>query len=137
MVVFPHNIRVYQISYFLSHIKQTCIIVIRGLPRCRIILIPSDILLIPVGIVCMFKWLCILMQQKQAIRLNNLLTVQKIKDQEGKTKTLNTETIPHNLEARRRLQFFTNSLFMHMPQAPPIRKMFSFWSVFFICWYSC
>lgn len=64
--------------------------------------------------------------QKQARRLNNLLTVQKIKDQEGKTKTLNTETVPHNLEARRRLQFFTNSLFMHMPQAPPIRKMFSF-----------
>jgi callose synthase len=64
--------------------------------------------------------------QKQAKRLNNLLTVQKIKDQEGKTKTLNTETIPHNLEARRRLQFFTNSLFMHMPQAPPVRKMFSF-----------
>ncbi|KAG0567651.1 hypothetical protein KC19_7G151300 [Ceratodon purpureus] len=68
-------------------------------------------------------------KQKLAIRLNNLLTVQKIKDQEGKSKTLNTETIPHNLEARRRLQFFTNSLFMHMPRAPPIRKMFSF-SVF-------
>jgi len=64
--------------------------------------------------------------QKQAKRLTNLMQVQKVKDSEGKTKTLNTETVPHNLEARRRLQFFTNSLFMHMPTPPPIRKMFSF-----------
>jgi callose synthase len=63
------------------------------------------------------------MQQKDAKRLFNLLTVQKI----SKSKTLDTEAIPRNLEARRRLQFFTNSLFMHMPEAPTIRKMFSFW----------
>lgn len=68
-----------------------------------------------------------ILQQKQAKRLTNLMQVQKVKDSEGKTKTLNTETVPHNLEARRRLQFFTNSLFMHMPSPPPIRKMFSFW----------
>ncbi|CAM6036816.1 unnamed protein product [Sphagnum compactum] len=60
--------------------------------------------------------------QKDAKRLFNLLTVQKI----NASKTLDTETIPRNLEARRRLQFFTNSLFMHMPEAPTIRKMFSF-----------
>jgi callose synthase len=67
------------------------------------------------------------MQQDAAGRLNDLLAVQKIKDSEGKTKTLDTESIPHNLEARRRLEFFTNSLFMHMPEAPPTRKMYSFW----------
>jgi callose synthase len=60
--------------------------------------------------------------QKDAKRLFNLLTVQKT----NVSKTLDTETIPRNLEARRRLQFFTNSLFMHMPEAPTIRKMFSF-----------
>ncbi|KAL5566482.1 hypothetical protein UlMin_029646 [Ulmus minor] len=37
--------------------------------------------------------------------------------------------IPRNLEARRRLQFFTNSLFMEMPVAKPVREMLSF-SVF-------
>ncbi|CAK9227498.1 unnamed protein product [Sphagnum troendelagicum] len=65
-------------------------------------------------------------RQAAAGRLNDLLAVQKIKDAEGKTKTLDTESIPHNLEARRRLEFFTNSLFMHMPETPPTRKMHSF-----------
>jgi callose synthase len=37
--------------------------------------------------------------------------------------------VPVNLEARRRLQYFSNSLFMSMPEPPPVRKMFSF-SVF-------
>ncbi|CAL4937331.1 unnamed protein product [Urochloa decumbens] len=37
--------------------------------------------------------------------------------------------VPKNLEARRRLQFFTNSLFMQMPVARPASEMFSF-SVF-------
>ncbi|XP_024386368.1 callose synthase 9 isoform X2 [Physcomitrium patens] len=37
--------------------------------------------------------------------------------------------VPVNLEARRRLQFFSNSLFMSMPQSPLVRKMISF-SVF-------
>ncbi|KAJ7545909.1 hypothetical protein O6H91_08G015900 [Diphasiastrum complanatum] len=37
--------------------------------------------------------------------------------------------IPRNLEARRRLEFFTNSLFMKMPNPPLVRKMLSF-SVF-------
>ncbi|GJT42861.1 callose synthase 9 [Tanacetum coccineum] len=37
--------------------------------------------------------------------------------------------VPRNLEARRRLQFFTNSLFMSMPRTKPVREMLSF-SVF-------
>ncbi|KAG0630756.1 hypothetical protein M758_1G201800 [Ceratodon purpureus] len=51
-------------------------------------------------------------------RLNHVLTI--------KESALN---VPVNLEARRRLEFFSNSLFMKMPDAPPVRKMFSF-SVF-------
>ncbi|KAG0486176.1 hypothetical protein HPP92_008271 [Vanilla planifolia] len=34
--------------------------------------------------------------------------------------------VPANLEARRRISFFTNSLFMNMPSAPKIRNMLSF-----------
>ncbi|KAK6922818.1 1,3-beta-glucan synthase subunit FKS1-like, domain-1 [Dillenia turbinata] len=34
--------------------------------------------------------------------------------------------VPTNLEARRRIAFFTNSLFMDMPRAPRVRKMLSF-----------
>ncbi|CAN0496517.1 unnamed protein product, partial [Laminaria digitata] len=34
---------------------------------------------------------------------------------------------PHSVEARRRLAFFTNSLFMDMPRAPPVADMMS-WS---------
>ncbi|KAG0624695.1 hypothetical protein M758_3G268300 [Ceratodon purpureus] len=55
---------------------------------------------------------------EQARRLNYILSI--------KDSALN---VPVNLEARRRLQFFSNSLFMSMPQPPPVRKMFSF-SVF-------
>ncbi|GMN26653.1 hypothetical protein TIFTF001_001381 [Ficus carica] len=51
-------------------------------------------------------------------RLHSLLT---IKD--------SAANIPKNLEARRRLQFFTNSLFMEMPAARPVNEMLSF-SVF-------
>lgn len=36
------------------------------------------------------------------------------------------ETEPTNIEARRRLAFFTNSLFMDMPTAPPVADMNSF-----------
>lgn len=39
--------------------------------------------------------------------------------------------VPVNLEARRRLQYFSNSLFMSMPEPPPVRKMFSFRFVIF------
>ncbi|CAM6127243.1 unnamed protein product [Calypogeia fissa] len=34
--------------------------------------------------------------------------------------------VPRNLEARRRLSFFSNSLFMTMPRAPQVEKMLSF-----------
>ncbi|GLT25134.1 hypothetical protein SLA2020_002850 [Shorea laevis] len=34
--------------------------------------------------------------------------------------------VPTNLEARRRIAFFTNSLFMDMPRPPGVRKMLSF-----------
>ncbi|XP_062212503.1 callose synthase 7-like [Phragmites australis] len=34
--------------------------------------------------------------------------------------------VPMNLEARRRITFFANSLFMKMPRAPPVRSMMSF-----------
>ncbi|XP_052184832.1 callose synthase 9 isoform X2 [Diospyros lotus] len=54
----------------------------------------------------------------QVKRLYSLLT---IKD--------SAANIPKNLEARRRLEFFTNSLFMDMPAAKPVREMMSF-SVF-------
>ncbi|WJX21764.1 Callose synthase 9 [Trifolium repens] len=51
-------------------------------------------------------------------RLYSLLT---IKD--------SASSVPRNLEARRRLEYFTNSLFMKMPRAKPVRQMLSF-SVF-------
>lgn len=54
----------------------------------------------------------------QIKRLYSLLT---IKD--------SAANIPRNLEARRRLEFFTNSLFMDMPATKPVREMMSF-SVF-------
>ncbi|CAN1241663.1 Callose synthase 9, partial [Linum perenne] len=54
----------------------------------------------------------------QIKRLHSLLT---IKD--------SAANVPNNIEARRRLEFFTNSLFMDMPAARPVREMLSF-SVF-------
>lgn len=54
----------------------------------------------------------------QVKRLHSLLTIQH-----------SGSNIPKNLEARRRLEFFTNSLFMKMPAAKPVRGMLSF-SVF-------
>ncbi|XP_009608251.1 callose synthase 9 [Nicotiana tomentosiformis] len=51
-------------------------------------------------------------------RLHSLLTIKE-----------SAATVPKNLEARRRLEFFTNSLFMDMPVTKPVREMLSF-SVF-------
>ncbi|MED6166062.1 Callose synthase 5 [Stylosanthes scabra] len=34
--------------------------------------------------------------------------------------------VPTNGEVRRRIAFFSNSLFMDMPRAPPVREMLSF-----------
>ncbi|XP_056174937.1 callose synthase 10 [Syzygium oleosum] len=56
--------------------------------------------------------------KEQAKRLHLLLTVKET-----------AANIPKNLEARRRLEFFTNSLFMDMPSAKPVSEMMPF-SVF-------
>ncbi|CAN8316738.1 unnamed protein product [Cochlearia groenlandica] len=55
---------------------------------------------------------------EQVKRLHLLLTVKDL-----------AANVPKNLEARRRLEFFTNSLFMDMPQARPVAEMVPF-SVF-------
>ena len=51
----------------------------------------------------------------QVVRLHLLLTVKE-----------SAINIPTNLEARRRITFFINSLFMNMPDAPKVRDMLSF-----------
>ncbi|CAM8922119.1 unnamed protein product [Rhodiola kirilowii] len=56
--------------------------------------------------------------KEQIKRLHLLLTVKD-----------SAANIPKNLEARRRLEFFTNSLFMDMPSAKPVCEMIPF-SVF-------
>ncbi|KAK4585552.1 hypothetical protein RGQ29_022984 [Quercus rubra] len=53
--------------------------------------------------------------EEQIRRLYLLLTVKE-----------SALDVPTNLEARRRISFFTNSLFMDMPRAPRVRKMLSF-----------
>ncbi|KAL6555852.1 Callose synthase 5 [Orobanche hederae] len=53
--------------------------------------------------------------EEQIRRLYLLLTVKE-----------SAIDVPTNLEARRRIAFFTNSLFMYMPHAPRVRKMLSF-----------
>ncbi|RYQ84944.1 hypothetical protein Ahy_B10g104451 [Arachis hypogaea] len=53
--------------------------------------------------------------EEQIRRLHLLLTVKE-----------SAMEVPTNLEARRRITFFTNSLFMDMPRAPRVRKMLSF-----------
>lgn len=51
----------------------------------------------------------------QVVRLHLLLTVKE-----------SAINVPMNLEARRRITFFANSLFMTMPPAPKVRNMLSF-----------
>ncbi|XP_072974060.1 callose synthase 5-like isoform X1 [Typha angustifolia] len=53
--------------------------------------------------------------EEQIKRLYLLLTVKE-----------SAMDVPTNLEARRRIAFFSNSLFMDMPRAPRVRKMLSF-----------
>lgn len=55
---------------------------------------------------------------EQVRRLHLLLTVKD-----------SAANVPKNMEARRRLEFFTNSLFMSMPSAKPVSEMMPF-SVF-------
>ncbi|KAG5537092.1 hypothetical protein RHGRI_024510 [Rhododendron griersonianum] len=56
--------------------------------------------------------------KEQVKRLHLLLTVKD-----------SAVNIPKNLEARRRLEFFTNSLFMDMPTAKPVSEMMPFWCI--------
>lgn len=53
--------------------------------------------------------------EEQIRRLYLLLTVKE-----------SAADVPTNLEASRRIAFFSNSLFMNMPRAPRVRKMLSF-----------
>ncbi|KAK2977667.1 hypothetical protein RJ640_015664 [Escallonia rubra] len=64
------------------------------------------------------KWPTDAELRTQVRRLYSLLTIKE-----------SAVNIPQNLEARRRLEFFTNSLFMEMPVTKPVREMLSF-SVF-------
>ncbi|XP_030462869.1 callose synthase 7 isoform X2 [Syzygium oleosum] len=53
--------------------------------------------------------------REKVVRLRLLLTVKE-----------SAINVPSNLEARRRITFFANSLFMRMPGAPTVRKMLPF-----------
>jgi callose synthase len=75
----------------------------------------KNLLAVMLLLVCCF---CLSLQKEQVKRLHLLLTVKD-----------SAANIPKNLEARRRLQFFTNSLFMDMPAAKPVSEMIPF-SVF-------
>ena len=52
---------------------------------------------------------------RQLRRLHTILTCQD-----------SMHNVPLNLEARRRIAFFCNSMFMNMPRAPPVEKMMAF-----------
>uniref|UniRef100_A0A2N9IBD1 1,3-beta-glucan synthase n=2 Tax=Fagus sylvatica TaxID=28930 RepID=A0A2N9IBD1_FAGSY len=54
-------------------------------------------------------------ERAEVVRLHLLLTVKE-----------SAINVPQNLEARRRITFFANSLFMNMPSAPKVRNMLSF-----------
>ncbi|XP_048434361.1 callose synthase 7 isoform X2 [Pyrus x bretschneideri] len=53
--------------------------------------------------------------REKVVRLHLILTVKE-----------SAINVPQNLEARRRITFFANSLFMNMPRAPKVRDMLSF-----------
>ncbi|XP_028751937.1 callose synthase 7 [Neltuma alba] len=53
--------------------------------------------------------------KEKVIRLHLLLTVKE-----------SAINVPQNLDARRRITFFANSLFMNMPKAPKVQDMLSF-----------
>ncbi|KAK9051238.1 hypothetical protein SSX86_027864 [Deinandra increscens subsp. villosa] len=53
--------------------------------------------------------------KEKVVRLHLLLTVKE-----------SAINVPMNLEARRRITFFTNSLYMKMPNAPTVHNMMSF-----------
>ncbi|XP_072090761.1 putative callose synthase 6 [Arachis hypogaea] len=53
--------------------------------------------------------------KEKVIRLHLLLTVKE-----------SAINVPQNLDARRHITFFANSLFMNMPKAPKVRNVLSF-----------
>lgn len=59
---------------------------------------------------------CLWWARWQAKRLHLLLTMSE-----------SAGEIPGNLEARRRIEFFTNSLFMRMPTPPLVADCVPFW----------
>lgn len=63
-------------------------------------------------------WDWVILEDVQRAQVKRLYSLLTMKD--------SASTIPRNLEARRRLEFFTNSLFMDMPVAKPVRQMLSF-----------
>ncbi|CAM0881256.1 unnamed protein product [Alopecurus aequalis] len=75
-----------------------------------------DLLIVPssVGDTSVFQWPPFLLASK-CVRLQLLLTTKE-----------SAIYVPTNLEARRRITFFANSLFMKMPRAPQVRSMMSF-----------
>lgn len=66
-------------------------------------------------LVCICIYIVLFPQKEQVKRLHLLLTVKD-----------SAANIPKNLEARRRLEFFSNSLFMDMPPAKPVCEMVPF-----------
>ncbi|CAN6285848.1 unnamed protein product [Urochloa humidicola] len=70
---------------------------------------PAGAIKFPLQVTATDAWL------EKIKRLELLLTVKE-----------SAMDVPSNLEARRRLTFFTNSLFMDMPDAPKVRNMLSF-----------
>ena len=59
----------------------------------------------------------------QFVRLHLLLTMKD-----------SALDVPTNLDARRRITFFANSLFMKMPRAPRVHDMISFRCVYYHPW---
>lgn len=81
-----------------------------------IFLAPLSPLLVSFVVILSCLVYCSILQKEQVKRLHLLLTVKD-----------SAANIPKNLEARRRLEFFTNSLFMDMPPAKPVSEMMPFW----------
>ena len=66
-------------------------------------------------ILCFQSYVLFILHLLKVVRLHLLVTVKE-----------SAINVPTNLEARRRITFFANSLFMNMPKAPKVRDMLSF-----------
>ncbi|PON69192.1 Glycosyl transferase [Parasponia andersonii] len=69
---------------------------------------------------------------KEKASLKNVMSIEELMNQSIRrlhlllTEKESATDVPSNLEARRRISFFSNSLFMEMPPAPKVRNMLSF-----------